>query len=467
MARSEHQGLQIALIIFVMLVIVLGVTTYLFFRKSVEADKKAKDAATALSNEQTERESAQADKRVLLTWIGLGEDIDMERANTLVESDFLTYGKDLPEQQRNYRTLLQNRQSVLAQREQSLKAEEDRVNALLAKDQKREEVKQAAIKPHNDSYLAAKQGYDAAQGRVDTWIQSVNEKLTKIEGDWKAADQRNQTELAQAEGAVEELKKEITEWKKRYNDAKDTVNELQDESFDVPDGKITSVSQASQSVYINLGRADYLQPQTEFGVYPADLPNLPEPTGEETAGKPSSAAEQRKGTIEVVEVLSDHLSRARIMDSEVSNPILPGDQIYTPLWKPGERLKIALTPWIDVDNDAKSDMDEIIRLVMTSGAEVAAYLDDRGNMHGELTADVRYLVTGRRPTGHAAEVLNEKITAMEREAVRLRIREMPLHELLARIGYRRPATQATPGAETGSGEFPARPRPKQPARSLY
>ena len=41
MAR-ENQGLQIALIIFVMLTIILGVTTYLFFRQSEEAFNKAK-----------------------------------------------------------------------------------------------------------------------------------------------------------------------------------------------------------------------------------------------------------------------------------------------------------------------------------------------------------------------------------------------------------------------------------------
>ncbi len=43
MAR-ENQGLQIGLIIFVMLTIVLGVTTYLFFRQYEEATIKATNA---------------------------------------------------------------------------------------------------------------------------------------------------------------------------------------------------------------------------------------------------------------------------------------------------------------------------------------------------------------------------------------------------------------------------------------
>ena len=42
MAR-ENQGLQIALIIFVILTIILGVTTFLFFRQYEEATAKAED----------------------------------------------------------------------------------------------------------------------------------------------------------------------------------------------------------------------------------------------------------------------------------------------------------------------------------------------------------------------------------------------------------------------------------------
>ena len=55
MASSENQGLQIALIIFVMLTIILSVTTFVFFRQADEAtirsiadSKKATDADTAL-----------------------------------------------------------------------------------------------------------------------------------------------------------------------------------------------------------------------------------------------------------------------------------------------------------------------------------------------------------------------------------------------------------------------------------
>ena len=51
MAARENQGLQIALIIFVMLTIVLIVTTFLFFRNYQEAQEKNK-ALTADNSQQ-------------------------------------------------------------------------------------------------------------------------------------------------------------------------------------------------------------------------------------------------------------------------------------------------------------------------------------------------------------------------------------------------------------------------------
>ena len=52
MAR-ESQGLQVLLIVFVMLTVVLGVTTYLYSKRADEATKAA--AAAAASEKQAER----------------------------------------------------------------------------------------------------------------------------------------------------------------------------------------------------------------------------------------------------------------------------------------------------------------------------------------------------------------------------------------------------------------------------
>ena len=58
MAARENQGLQIALIIFVMLTIVLAVTTYVFFSSSQEYQTKAKTADDARNTSETAMRTA-------------------------------------------------------------------------------------------------------------------------------------------------------------------------------------------------------------------------------------------------------------------------------------------------------------------------------------------------------------------------------------------------------------------------
>src|SRR3990172_7686159 len=102
MAR-ENQGLQIALIIFVMLTIILGVTTYLFFRQYEEADIKAKnnlaerDKAARLANENEEHINE------LKRLIGIAKTEKMDAiTNTIFNDDMKKYGGSYPEEARFY-----------------------------------------------------------------------------------------------------------------------------------------------------------------------------------------------------------------------------------------------------------------------------------------------------------------------------------------------------------------------------
>ncbi len=58
MAARENQGLQIALIVFVMLTIILIVTTFLFFQNYREEQTKNKTLDEASRKAATDREAA-------------------------------------------------------------------------------------------------------------------------------------------------------------------------------------------------------------------------------------------------------------------------------------------------------------------------------------------------------------------------------------------------------------------------
>ena len=144
----------------------------------------------------------------------------------------------------------------------------------------------------------------------------------------------------------------------------------------------------------------------------------------------------RKGAIEVID-LDDHSAVAQIIDDNVSDPILPGDKIFTPLWKPGQREHFALTCGMDLDDDNRSDIDELRNLITTNNGIVDFWLEDDGTKHGQMTSETDYLVIGERPTdGSTTERINAR-KAVIAEQKRLNTRTMSLEEMLNRMGYKR------------------------------
>ena len=87
---------------------------------------------------------------------------------------------------------------------------------------------------------------------------------------------------------------------------------------EVPDGEIIHVNQKSGSVWINVGQADGLRRQVTFSVVGAD----------KSVGK----YQPTKGRIEVVELLGPHFAECRILDDKITDPLVPGDKIFTPFW---------------------------------------------------------------------------------------------------------------------------------------
>ena len=108
--------------------------------------------------------------------------------------------------------------------------------------------------------------------------------------------------------------------------------------LDHPGGEISTVDQRSRMVWINRGSVDHLEPHVKFGVYAADGVNM---------------SNVKKAQVEIVRVVDDHTSQARIIDDSISNPIVQGDKIYTPLWSPGDQTHFALAGVMDLDGDGR------------------------------------------------------------------------------------------------------------------
>jgi len=208
----------------------------------------------------------------------------------------------------------------------------------------------------------------------------------------------------------------------------------QDDRIDGFDGRVIAVNELDRSALVDVGDTSTLRRGLVFNVFdPAD----PQP--------PLGA---RKAVIEVIDIESPSLARARIRTQSSRNPILAGDGIATSLWTPGQTLETVFVGFMQVDRDAAQDQDTLTGLVERFGGRVeptvtpaTALVVDGGLPR--ITAAGLDKNSGWRP---ADEKRREKQLA---EARRLGVRVVGLNRFLEMMGLDRESFDATSLAGPG------------------
>jgi len=443
MAR-ENQGLHIALIIFVTLTLVLGVTTFIFFRKLEESTIKAKTDSDAAATARLNAEKSQRENEELKKMMGFGEKIPLDTVHEDFNKDMETYATNLPEGERQYRKVVEDMFKVIAKKDASLVE----LQGLYAAEQLRNENRE----PNAKSQVAVFQaGQEKAQQDLVGERAKFNDARTKITAEKDELAVKLDKAQKDAVATVDKIKKNLDETQKSMEklqrslqDRSEQLNKVVAQTFEEADGKIRWVNQRNRTVWVNLGQADGLPRQTTFAVYPSDASDVTQAN--------------KKASIEVTQVLGDHLAEARIVDDSITDPILPGDLIHTPIWTPGERQRFALSDGMDVDGDGRSDLELVRSLITMANGTIVAELDDKGNRTGKMDTNTRYLILGKQHDENTAKAVGEARVRMIREADTLGIQKVPLSELLKKMGYRTP----TPVVRYGPGANPAdfRPQPE-------
>jgi archaellum component FlaC len=330
MAR-DSQGLQVLLILFVMVAVVLGVTTYFYAKRADEATKAA--AAAAVDRQQIKEEKAAVEKErdVLKTLIGFPER-STEEIKKQFADDMATYGNvpKLPSDTDQplfdpgtlfYSRLLAGMRKTIQDRTDELIRSRAQWADLEKQFKNREAASAASIDVlvagyHNleDQIKKVEGVFSSGQKATQADFDRVRNLLEEIK---KAA--RKETLLAdevkkKAEKSVQEKEIEIQKLKRRL--------EMEHRQTNTPWGEIMRVSLPIKTVWINLGRADALQPQAQFTVYGAQSTN--------------AATAVEKGLVVVTRIEGEHLAQARILNDRVADPIVAGDKIKvtTPLRSP-------------------------------------------------------------------------------------------------------------------------------------
>jgi hypothetical protein len=310
----------------------------------------------------------------------------------------------------------------------------------------------------------------------DAVIASQKEQHAALTRELEKALADNRTEFENAKKRLEEAfaKAEATraEEQRLFTEKTRIKNMV---ALDQPRGRITRVEGGGDTVFLDIGSDQRLNPQQTFSVY--------------GVGPGGKALALPKAKIEVVQVLGPRVSRARVTAfakpdfartgvdpdspdfwitepaqfSRVRDLILPGDLIYNPLWDPREKVRVALAGVFDLDGDGMDDLDTFRRILRDNGAEVDAYLDPASNyqIKGAITNQTRFLIlgnqTGRGLTaglgqaaegaGQAGSVL-DNVAKLTEEAQKKGVEVVQLRAFLARMGFnslRVPSTR--PGAE--------------------
>jgi len=162
---------------------------------------------------------------------------------------------------------------------------------------------------------------------------------------------------------------------------------------------------------------------------------------------------ERKGALEVVTVVSPHLSSAHVTEMRDANmsPIVVGDLIFNPAWNPSVRKHIAIAGMIDLTGSGRDDTAEFIRNLEKLGVVVDAYLDLKSlTIQGPgITRATGYLVLGPEPqfddsivsksdaNTRKKEVL-DKMNELKSNAKQEGVQFVNIDHYLAMIGYRVP-----------------------------
>lgn len=464
---ESKRGLIITLVFFILMTLGLGVSTY-FGIEGQDAKEKAKTKAEA-DKSQMEKDRDAYKFASMYYRAAMGQDENMDHSFLGTRKEQFDQGglKELPEDDKKLIKELdqrfkwngkENKPGLTYEKQYAdLKSAYD---ALAKKNddlQQNLTTTQKALKTAKDNLASASTEFEANLGKLkeqNTKDQETNHKTIEgIRADMERISKENAEALNKVDADRKRLSNEvasknseISQFQKRVSANESELSQYRLKGTDAPpslktDWKIISMDRRGNEPYINLGEADHVKTQLTFSIH-----------GVGVDGRPISKA---KGTLEVVHVLRDHLSQARItsVKDPDRDPILVGDVLYNPSWDPQQKKHVALAGFMDVTGDGRNGVLEFKRNLERQNIIVDAWLDPKDfSPKGKgMTVRTDFLVvseyqdfgqTGRGMGAEEQKNLNAAIQKMKEQASKNGVTVVRLSKYLEMIGYRVPRRAA-------------------------
>jgi hypothetical protein len=169
------------------------------------------------------------------------------------------------------------------------------------------------------------------------------------------------------------------------DEQKEIINQFRNPDFAAPQGEIIDVANGGTTVWINLGRVDGLRVGVPFSIIDEATINTTEAT--------------KKATMVVTKLIDNDMAQAKVDEGSYSysKPIVKGDKIYSPAWRPGRPVGFALVGMMDTNGDRRDDVEQVRELIRASGGKIDAEMDSSGVINDKLAGlspNTSYLVTG-------------------------------------------------------------------------
>lgn len=501
MAARQNQGHLIAIIALSLLSVILGVGTFLGFSGSAEnADLKTK-ALADLKQEQQRNAAYQDYASVLKGMLGIdgnpAENPDLVNSikakniaelNAEVDKIVAEYQQDMLRAQSpdtkipTYKQLLDDFTAALNDQHNRIDTIESqketmRIELETTKTKYAEEI--AAL---NTTIADLQTKLKAEQDLAAEERQKLNTQLETTKGEFVAVSNKLRDEQQGRQTEVTELTNTVTTLTKDNSDLKLQIAELTRVNTDIADGRITSVSPTTDTVYIDLGSDDGLRTKQRFAVYDrtetiyekylskafieitevqgphrAQARVIPQPDAEDVLK--SINQDQEAGLL-----TTDQANNSRIQfinSRKTTNPILTGDYIISDVWDPGYMVSVALIGNLDIDGDGLNDIAVIESKIAQNGGKVVCKHDSAGNKIGDIDVSTRFIVVGDPPENEPAALAT--YSDILRAAKKLNVQEISVRELYNALGFQ--GEYKTEHLDRGIGtKFQPRvPPPSRPA----
>lgn len=469
MAARQNQGLQIALIFFVITTILLAVVVYFSVTSANDASAKLKAEQDRVKATNTQRDTYKAYYELLETWVGTGAltdeaitqnmssldaDADLKKradaVKALYDQEMLNFsGADAPKGWKDVTARLVTVIDGLNNTITNLNAEVARTTQQRDTDVAAAKEAQKTAEVARDTAVVelqkVKDEFAATVTKLNAELATAQANVNDIGQKHQALQQTSTAELAVRDDKIVALEKNVVV-------LADENRQLKRTEPDVYDGRITKVNADLGVVFINLGSSDNLTPGLSFSVYGKD--------------ELTSNTKAKKAEIRIRRVIDAKTAEATIINSSLQNPILVDDKLFTPTWDPRKTTKFVLAGFIDLNGDGKTDSVEYERvksLISQSGGEVICYVDpDSGDISGDFDATTDFVVTGEESLeGDKAIVENivRSNKTIAEKAKEAGVKSIGYREMLNQMG----ASDETSARKVGSGgEFQER---RPPARS--